>query len=195
VLGEALADAGALDSATHAWGEALALRPTLFSQLPFDEAGLSRDAVVTEARSILADGLHPAAFENQTALWDIGLGVGELPAGAGAAWQAVAAALSGDFDTAAELADAAVAEAPWMAHGYQARAAVAALQCDSSAEAEAIAQEGLARGGSQPPTSEPAARREFIYREASLGPSQPPGATAMVIERWPWSLIVRPECL
>lgn len=194
LLGEYLADAGALDAATHAWAEALALRPSVLSQLPFDETGLSRDAVVTKARMILLDGLHPAAFENQAALWDIGLGVGELPAGAGAAWQAVAAALSDNFDAAAELADAAVAEAPWIARGYQARAAVAAMRCDSSAEAEAIAQEGVARGGYQPPAPEPAARREFIYREASLGPSQPPGATAMASERWPWSLIARPEC-
>jgi len=194
-LGTELAAIGNVDDGTHAWAQALALRPSLLSALPFDEAGLSRDAVMTEARSILVSGLHPAAFENQTALWDIGLGVGELPAGAGAAWQAVVAARSGDFDLASELADAAVADAPWVARGYQARAAVAAFACDRSTEAAALALERLARGAYQPPAPEPQARREFIYREASLGPSQPPDATLdSTSVRWPWSLVDRPEC-
>jgi len=49
--------------------------------------------------------------------------------------------------------------------------------------------------GWMPRAPEPLPRREFVFREASLGPTQPPNVTgALRIDRWPWSLIDRPEC-
>jgi hypothetical protein len=128
-------------------------------------------------------------------LWDIGLALGQVPADAGLAWRAIDAARAGDNDRAEELARAAVAEAAYDARGYQALAAVAAFACDADAESAALADEALTANAWLPPEPEPQSQREFVYREASLGASQPPGATSEIeIERWPWPLVERPEC-
>jgi hypothetical protein len=74
-------------------------------------------------------------------------------------------------------------------------AAVAAFACDAAAEGRALELERHTLGAYVEPNPEPRALREFIYREASLGPSQPPGARLdLHVERWPWSLVDRPEC-
>jgi len=195
LLGEALAASGDMDGALHAWAAAVALWPDYVGVPPLDDVGIDRAAVVAEARATIAAGLHPGPMENLVALWDLGLASGDLSPAAGAPWLAVEAARSGDRAAAAAFAEAAVAEEPWAARGYQARAAVAAFACLPADEASALAQEAFARGAHVRAVEEPAARREFIYREASLGPTQPPGALpALPDEMWPWGLIERPEC-
>lgn len=195
LLGDRLASTGDVDGALHAWARAVALWPDYLGALPYDDVGIDRADVLAGARATIAAGLHPGPMENLQALWDLGLATGDLEPDAGAAWRAVAAARSGDLPAAATLADAAIAEAPWAARGYQARAAVAAFACLPDAEASSLAQEALARGAHADALVEPAARREFIYREASLGPMQPPDALpALPHEIWPWGLLQRPEC-
>lgn len=195
LLGSALAASGDVDGAIHAWAGAVALWPAYVGTLPYEDVGIDRADVVAEARATIAAGLHPGPMENLVALWDLELATGELAPDAGAAWRAVDAARSGEPGSAAALADAAVDAAPWAARGYQARAAVAAFACLPAAESSALAQEALARGAHAPAVVEPVARREFIYREASLGPTQPPDALpALPDEIWPWGLIQRPEC-
>ncbi|MEO6295148.1 MAG: O-antigen ligase family protein [Candidatus Limnocylindria bacterium] len=192
-LGLALAAAGRMDDATHSWARAVALRPQLLRILRYHETGISQDAVASGAIAIISTEPRPAPIENLVNLWDIGLALDALPDGANAAWLAVDAARHGDSERAADLARAAVTEAPYEARGYQVLAAVAAFACDSEAERVALSQEKLARGAYARAAHEPQIRREFIYREASLGPSQPPGAVPdLRIERWPWSLIDRP---
>jgi hypothetical protein len=118
----------------------------------------------------------------------------QLPDDAGPAWLAVDAARKSDLAKAASLASAAVTAAPFEARGHQAVAAVAAFACDEEAERRALSLERKALGAYQEPEPGPRAVREFLYREASLAHSQPPGARLdLRVERWPWSLIDRPE--
>lgn len=194
-LGLALAEAGNLDAATDAWARAVALRAEIIRLLPYDEAGISDAAVASEAMRVVRTEPRPAPHENDAALWDIGLARGALPIGADPAWQAVHAARHGELELARRLAADAVAAAPYEARGHQAVAAVAAFACDGEAERLALSKERHALGAYLPPDPEPRALREFFYREASLGPTQPPGARLdLRVDRWPWSLVDRPEC-
>ncbi len=194
-LGVALAEEGDSDAATDAWARAVALRAEIIRLLPYDEVGIFDAAVASEARRLVRAEPRPAPHENDAALWDIGLAMGALPAGADSAWRAVHAARHGDLEQAQQLAADAVAAAPTDARAYQAVAAVAAFACDLDAERAALDLERRAIGAWVEPDPEPRALREFIYREASLGPSQPPGARLdLRVERWPWSLVDRPEC-
>jgi hypothetical protein len=85
-----------------------------------------------------------------------------------------------------------VDEVPYDAHAYQATAAVAAFACDSDGERRALDLEQATGHGWSPLAPEPLSRREFVFREASLGPTQPPNVTgSLEIARWPWSLIDR----
>ena len=194
-LGLALAMRGDIDAATHAWGSAVALRSDILRLLPYDTTGISMLAVAAEAVLAIHANPRPAPYENEAALSDIALALDELPAGAGPAWRTVDAARHGDLDAADALAGEAIDAAPFDARTYQAVAAVAAFACDAAAEEDALALERLALGAYAEPEPEPRALREFVYREASLGPSQPPGAGLdLAVERWPWSLVDRPDC-
>jgi tetratricopeptide (TPR) repeat protein len=194
-LGLALAEQGDIDAATNAWSRAVALRSEILRLLPYEETGVDMRTVAGEALRVIQAEPRPAQYENDVAVWDIQLALDEGGGGGGPAWRAVDAARRGDLDLARGLADEAVAAAPYEARGYQAVAAVAAFACDAGAEEEALALERHALGAWAEPEPEPRARREFVYREASLGPSLPPGGRlTLTLERWPWSLIDRPEC-
>jgi tetratricopeptide (TPR) repeat protein len=194
-LGISSGQLGLTDDANHAWARAVALRPELLRLLPYDRYGLSMRVVAAEAVQTIQAEPRPAPIENLSKLWDIGLALDELPADAELAWRAVDAGRHGDLETARTLADAAIADASYQARGHQAAAAVAALACDPAAELAALKLEEVAQGSFRPAPDEPAIRREFVYREASLGPTQPPGVgLGFEIERWPWSLIDRPDC-
>ena len=194
-LGLAVAAAGQPDAAALAWGRAVALRPELLGALPYPEVGITLgDVAAAAVREIHVDR-RPSRAADQEALWEIELALDQLSPDAGPAWLAVDAARHGDIATATRMANAAVDESPWTARGYQAQAAVAAFACDPDPEREALDRERASGDGFGEPAAEPQIRREFVYREAGLGPSQPPGARVeLSIERWPWSLIDRPAC-
>ena len=195
LLGTQLASSGDREGATEAWGWAVALRPSVLTSLPRNESGVEMSSIAGMALAVLADGLRPSSDQTVQASWDILLAVDRLPSDAGAAWRAVDAARRGDLDEATALAQFAIDEAPYSALGYQAQAAVAAFACDSAAEKDALALEAIAGGAFAEPDAEPQIRREFVYREASLGPTQPLGSGPdLTAERWPWSLIDRPAC-
>jgi tetratricopeptide (TPR) repeat protein len=194
-LGIELVALGRTDQAIHAWGRAVALHPPLLRLLPYDRTGIAVEDVAEQAKLTILAEPRPAPIENLIDLWDIGLALNDLPSDAALAWRAVDAARDGDFTEATELARAAIVETPYDALGYQAMAAVAAFACDEEAERKALADERRTPNAYGTAEPEPHARREFIYREASLGPSQPPGATPDIeIERWPWPLVARPAC-
>jgi len=195
-LGAALAARGDVNAATHAWGRAVALRPEILRLLPYESAGILMQSVANEAATAIRANPRPGVRENEAAIWDIALALDELPADAEPAWRAVDAARHGDVQAASDLAADAVAAAPYEARGHQATAAVAAFACDAEAERQALELERKGVGAYVEPEPEPRAVREFVYREASLGPSQPPGARLdLAVERWPWSLVDRPaEC-
>ena len=194
-LGLVLAVHGQHDEAVHAWGRAVALHPELLGTLPYGESGIAVEDVVDDAVEQIHRDRRPAAAADDVALWEIGLFLNELPDDAGVAWRAVDAARHGDLPTALSFVNAAIEAAPWLAQGYQAQAAVAAFACDAQAERLALDREKLTGDAYGPAPYEPQIRREFVYREAGLGPTQPPGARIeLTIDRWPWSLIDRPEC-
>ena len=193
-LGVVLATNGRPDAAVLAWGRAVALRPEVLGALPYSEVGTSEGNVAAAAIRQIGVDRRPSLAADRVALWEIGLALDELSPDAGLAWLAVDAARQGDLASATQLAKAGVDEAPWAARGYQAQAAVAAFACDPDAEREALELEKATADAYGTPSAEPQVRREFVYREASLGPSQPPGARIHLdVDRWPWSLIDRPK--
>ena len=166
----------------------MALDTPILAQLPEDvDRGLVVDAALAWIeRSHLGDDV---------ARWDIGLAIGSLPDDAGAAWRAVLVARSGDLDAAEGLARSVIDETPWLPIGHQALAGVAAYDCNLELEASALESEALTRGAYAPLPPEPHVRREFVFREASLGPTQPAGVPDRVDPgMWPWFLIPMPEC-
>jgi len=194
-LGIELAATDDVHDATHAWARAVALRPAVLGELPFDDAGTGRDDVAEEAILILQGGLRASDAETMAATWDILLGIDALPADAGLAWQAVDVARHGDLEAGTELADLAIARAGYEARGFQARAAVAAFACDEDAERQALELEALAVGAHGSPPDEVEARREFVYREAGLGATEPRDTELRLeLERWPWPFIDQPRC-
>ncbi|MEJ7803576.1 MAG: O-antigen ligase family protein [Candidatus Limnocylindria bacterium] len=191
-LGLDLMTADRPHEATHAWSRAAALRPDLVTTLPYGNP-VTMGAVATEAMITIHNEPHPALRENMENAWDLGLALDTLPADAGPAWRAVDAARHGDHDTARELAEGSVTAAPYVARGYQALAAVAAFSCDPTTVESALRLEALSLGAYEPLSPEPQVRREFVYREASLGPTQPLGVEPLTEpEMWPWSLVPRP---
>jgi hypothetical protein len=192
-LGLALAMAGDAGEGSRAWGRAVALHPEFLGVLPYHETGISIEAVAAEARRIIGDEPRPAPVENMVKLWEIGLALDDLPADAGAAWRAVDDARHGRTELAAALAAAAVAEAPYDPRGWEAVAAVATFACDIEEQERAADALRTLGTSSVVYESRPQIWREFVYREASLGPSQPPDTgPALELEPWPWSLIAQP---
>lgn len=195
LLGMELASSGDAEGATDAWSRSVALRPGVLRSLPFEGTGVEMHAVADQALAVLAGGLRPSSVQTVQAQWDILLAIDRLPDDAGPAWRAIEAARSGDLDAAIDLAQVAIDQAPYAALGYQARAAVAAFACDLASEQDALALEARALGAFGLPPAEPSIRREFVYREASLGPTQPLGSgPELSVEQWPWSLVDRPAC-
>ncbi len=194
-LGVALAAEGRTDEATLAWGRAVSLVPQLLGSLPYESASVSVDEVAAAAVEIIRAEPRPAPVENLGKLWDIALAQDELPTDAGPAWRAVAAARHGDLDAASAFAVAAVEAAGHDPRSHQAAAAVAAFACDEAAERRALDLEQATGHGWAPLEPEPRTGREFVFREASLGASQPPGVDRHVeLDRWPWTLVDRPAC-
>ena len=192
-LGLVLGKAGRPDEAAISWGRAVALHPDLLRALPYTEVGTSIEEVAAAAVGRIHADRRPSPASDRAALWEIELALDELSPDAGPAWLAVDAARHGDVPRATQLASDAVNETPWLPQGYQAQAAVAAFACDPEAERQALELAERAGDSYGEPWIEPQIYREFVYREASLGPSQPPGARVeLEVERWPWSLIERP---
>jgi tetratricopeptide (TPR) repeat protein len=192
-LGLALALAGQRDEGVHAWGRAVALHPELLRVLPYAETGISMEAVAEAGILTIHAEPRAATVENLVRLWDLGLALDELPPDAGTAWRAVDAARHGDTERGAALADDAVAAAVYDPRGWEATAAVAAFACDTGAEEQVSEIYGELGFEFLATVPEPLIWREFVYREASLGPTQPPNAgPRLELEPWPWSLIDRP---
>lgn len=193
-LGSDQLTAGATDDATQALARAVALRPSTLA-LVAQMTGADLEAVAEEAIRALAADLRPSSQQTAEGIWDLQLALDKLASDAGLAWLAVDAARNGDLAEAELLADRAVSQAPHEARGYQARAAVAAFACDDSAARAALALEAGAVGAHAEPAGEPAIRREFVYREASLGPTQPLAERLPLgTEIWPWPFVDRPPC-
>jgi tetratricopeptide (TPR) repeat protein len=177
---------------TVAWARAVRLESTLFGVLR-DQVADAGSLAAAVAASIAQ---HPRAstLPDDTVRWDIDLALGQLPANAEPAWRAIAQALAGRLDEAATAADLAIEEAANEPRGYRAAAFVSAMRCDLPAATAYLAQADELDDGElgSPAVS---ATREFIYREDSLGASQPPSAPLMPeLEPWPVSLVGAPTC-
>lgn len=192
-LGRALADEGDRDAAIAAWGQAASLRPSVLRDLLYQTSTTELAQVAKAALEALIDRPRPSTAMNDAIRWDIGLAVNELPTDAGPAWQAVRLALRGDHQDAIALTRSTIAAEPFDARGYWALAAVAALECDAATVAHVLGVLSRTFGMPESGDTEQRVRREFVFREASLGPSQPAGVPAPTnAERWPWSLVPRP---
>ncbi|MEP7159050.1 MAG: O-antigen ligase family protein [Chloroflexota bacterium] len=195
-LGFELAAAGDDDGAAAAWGKIVTLQPDLFGILPYDVAGIDRSAVAQSAAEYTRTAERADPNAGPETRWDVALAQDELGDDAGLAWLAVDAARHGDVESARLLVEQAVDADPHGARSYQAAAAVAGFSCDVVATEEALADERATRHPYAEAPDAVAIRREFVYREAGLGGTQPPGAEPLPSsERWPWSLITeRPDC-
>lgn len=195
-LGLELAAAGNDEGAAAAWGKIVTLQPDLFGILPYDVAGINRDAVANAVDDHTRSAERADPNAGPEARWDVALAQDRLADDAGFAWRAVDAARHGHLDVARSLAEQAVDADPQAARGYQAAAAVADFACDPVARDEALGQERATRHPYDEAAAAVAIRREFVYREASLGATQPPGVDVPAWpDRWPWSLISeQPEC-
>lgn len=194
-LGIELAAAGDTGGAAVAWGRAADLRSIGFGVLPFDKYGVDRQATAKAAIAHTYAATRPDPNVDPDARWDVALSLHALPADAGLAWRAVDAARDGRLDAARDLATSAVDKSS--IRSYEALATVAAFGCDDAARDEALriaTVTGTSSGGPRVP--DVAIRREFVYREASIGAMQPPGVDVPPpADRWPWSLISeRPNC-
>jgi tetratricopeptide (TPR) repeat protein len=195
-LGVVLAAHGRAQEAADAWGKAVTLQPELFGLLPYDVAGIDRGAVAAAAAEHTQTAERADPNAGPEARWDLALAQDALHNTADPAWRAVDAARHGDVDAARSLAAQALDAEPQAARSYQAVAAVAAFACDTAAADEAVRNEQATRHAYSEAPEPVSVHREFVYREASLGRTQPPGADVLPWpERWPWSLIAeRPEC-
>jgi len=192
-LGNAHAARGERDAAIEAWGRAVALDPSRLAHLAYADAGADASAVAAAATRWIAAHPRPAPATDAPVRWDIGLATDDLPSDAADPWLAVDAARDGNPDRGIELARAAISATPYAARGYQSLAAAAAFGCDQPTASEALRLEGLTTGAYRPLEPEPFIRREFVYREASLGPTQPEGvASGPDPGRWPWYLVDEP---
>jgi hypothetical protein len=194
-LGIALAASGDRDAAAVAWGRAADLRSSGVGDFAFDAYDIDPKAVMAAAITHTYAAPRPDVNIDPAARWDAQLLQNELPSDAGLAWRAVDAARHGDLDLAVKLA--ASARLDRSVHAYEAIAAVAAFECNDTARDEAI-QSAIATGSisRNPSRGDIAIRPEYLYREATIGPMQPPGVPAPPPpSQWPWSVISeRPAC-
>ncbi len=195
-LGVVLAVHDHAQEAADAWGKVVTLQPELFGILPYDVAGIDRGAVAAAAAEHTQTAERADPNAGPEVRWDVALAQDGLDSTADLAWRAVDAARHGDLDTARSLAAQALDSHPQATRSYQAIAAVAAFACDTAGADEALRKEQATRHAYSEAPEPVAVRREFVYREASLGRTLPPGADVLPWpERWPWSLIAeRPEC-
>ena len=193
-LGDALMAQGQRADAVNAY----ALAITIDSEL----AGAFTGAGDSSARPPLAE-VAPVAESIAAAVgdrdiyvhpdwirWDIGLAQGTLPFDAGAAWNAVELASSGNLDAAQAAADEAEQTIPFEAHTVNALLYIAERSCDRAAYERLI---GYLGAYAPHRTSGVAEVREHVYREASLGSYQPLSPWPLPADkRWPTLLIGAP---
>jgi O-antigen ligase len=185
--GETLRDGG---DRILAWARAVRLESRLFrvlaDQLP------DAESLATAVDVLVAHHPRASTPPDDGVRWDIRLALGQLPADAGPAWRAVAQALSGHVHDATASAEIAIADAASETRGYRAAAFVAAVRCDAASAGAYADQAAELEDGPRVPVS---ITREFIYREDSLGASQPPSTPRMPqLEPWPVSLVGAPVC-
>ena len=191
-LGLELAANGDDVGAADAWSRALAIEPELARALPNAVTSVTTRDLARRAIKILEG--HPRPESVAIHAWDLGLVVGTVPPKAGNAWKSVAAARAGDYEQAFALARALVEVDPFDARGYQALAAAARYACDPEVAEAALTMEAEVRGAYQATDHQLRPHREFIYREAGLGRTQPKNSDLQLeVERWPWSLIEPPS--
>jgi tetratricopeptide (TPR) repeat protein/O-antigen ligase len=194
-LGIALAARGDKTDAAKAWGRAADLKSSAVGNFAYDAYGIDRDATMAAAIAHTYAAPRPDQNVDPAARWDVELSLRALPRDASPAWRAVDAARNGDISTATDLAQSAVASRSLYA--YEALAAVSAFKCDAAAVAAALRiANAIGSTSPSPPAAAVAIRREYVYREASLGAMQPAGIPALLpVDRWPWSVIgERPRC-
>jgi O-antigen ligase len=195
-LGIELAGKGNLSGAAEAWGRAADLRSAAFGDFEFDRYGIDVVAVMRGAIAHTFAAPRPDVNIDPAARWDAQLALDKLPDNAGLSWRAVDAARHGQTDLAAELAEKArVARA---VHAYEALAATAAFDCRRDEQRHALST-AVAIGSVNLSTAVAGSisiRREYLYREPTIGPMQPPGTMEAPIPlTWPWSVInEKPNC-
>ena len=195
-LGVELAGEGQADVAAGAWGTAVALAPMIFPVLPYTDAGLSPHAVADGARRWIGEHPRPAPAADEAVRLAIDLTLDMLDNAAPPAWKSADALRDGDGLLAAELAQRALRDSPHDPRTYEALAAVEQRQCRRAEARSWLRLAGLLGGGGGTIPAPVAIHREFVYREASLGPTQPPGVLrAPATQPWPWDLIgLEPAC-
>jgi tetratricopeptide (TPR) repeat protein len=195
-LGIALAEAGDSAAAATAWGRAADLRSSGFGVFEFERYGIDPVAVMQAAITHTREAPRPDVNVDPAARSDVRLTLHRLTSDAGLAWRAVDMARSGDVGAGHELAEE--ARVSRAMYAYEAVAAVAAFACDMSAQQAALTT--AAQVGSSRPADLSGGgvtiRREYLYREPTIGSMQPPNTPAPPPpDRWPWSVIAeRPSC-
>ena len=195
-LAEALS--GDPQSAVAAYGRAAAISPSTVASAwdPADDGSITASELAEAARSFLERAPRPAVEADRAVLWDLALLGDDLPDDAPSAWQAVDAARHGEERNAAALADRTIAAAPHDPLSWQALAMTAAYRCDEARLEEALRVLAVIGGDRSGVAREAGAvepQREFVYREAGLGSTQPATVVVGTPPPWPWSLIPDPE--
>jgi tetratricopeptide (TPR) repeat protein len=183
-LGVALA--GTPDRAVDAFALATVLDPSRILVVPAE----LRSQVEARVPSLVESLSRVIPLDPEAILWDLDLADGTLPADAGPAWRAVAAAESGDWPRAQAALGEAREAAPYASRTLQAATAVARAECDQGAYDAARSVIGVYR---PPRTTELAITRDYPYRDQGLGSYQPmdePPYPAPA--EWPWSLVGDP---
>ena len=186
------------DTRVAAYGRAASISPSAVAGVwdSTEDRSISGPELVDAARGFLDQAPRPAREADRAVMWDIALLLDELPPDAPHAWRAVDAARDGDLSGASQLAEEAAALAPHDPRSWQALAMTAAYRCDEGRldhALRALAVTGGDWGGTRSEAGEFMARREFIYREPGLGPTQPATVVAGTPAPWPWGLVPNPE--
>jgi O-antigen ligase/tetratricopeptide (TPR) repeat protein len=194
-LGIARAGLGDVKGAAAAWGWAAALQSTAFAAFEFDRYGIDREAVMRATIAHTQSAPRPDVNADPAARWDVQLALDQLSNEAGQAWRAVDAARKGETGSARMLAEQ--ARVSRAMYAYEATAAVAAFSCDVAEQKDALAiAAAIGSSGASNRSAALRIRREYLYRESTIGPMQPPGITEAPLPLpWPWSVITeRPKC-
>jgi tetratricopeptide (TPR) repeat protein len=183
-LGGALADTP--DRAVDAFALATVIDPSRILAVP----AAVRSEVEARVPSLVESLSGVIPLEPDAIQWDLGLADGTLPADAGPAWRAVAAAESGDWPRARGALREAREAAPYASRTLLATAAVARVECDRATYDAARSVIGVYR---PPRTTELAITRDYPYRDQGLGSYQPMAEPPYPQPaEWPWSLVGDP---